>query len=154
MFDLLSALINSWKLWNEIAGSDKIGLRWRKRYIQLTYAAGRFPISQCAFRIFFTPLPRTTQNRPDQANRKRSVRRPDPAQVFARYCSGIRDRRYPKDCVGAGTGSKMQSRNRNGYRFCEPRPEPRNPIFLLSTDGGYPRRSARQTLRSADRARS
>jgi len=42
IFDLLSALLNSWKLWNEIAGSDEIGLRWRKRYIQLTYAAGRY----------------------------------------------------------------------------------------------------------------
>ncbi|MGA8478200.1 MAG: HAD-IA family hydrolase [Chthoniobacterales bacterium] len=42
IFDLLSALLNSWKLWNEIAGSDEIGLQWRKRYIQLTYAAGRY----------------------------------------------------------------------------------------------------------------
>ncbi len=42
IFDLLSGLLNSWKLWNEIAGSDEIGLRWRKRYIQLTYAAGRY----------------------------------------------------------------------------------------------------------------
>jgi len=42
IFDLLSALLNSWKLWNEIAGSDEIGLRSRKRYIQLTYAAGRY----------------------------------------------------------------------------------------------------------------
>jgi 2-haloacid dehalogenase len=42
IFDLLGALLDSWKLWNEIAGSDEIGLRWRKRYIQLTYAAGRY----------------------------------------------------------------------------------------------------------------
>jgi 2-haloacid dehalogenase len=42
IFDLLSALLNSWKLWNEIAGSEEVGLRWRKRYIQLTYAAGRY----------------------------------------------------------------------------------------------------------------
>jgi 2-haloacid dehalogenase len=42
IFDLLSALLNSWKLWNEIAGSDEIGLRWRKRYIQITYAAGKY----------------------------------------------------------------------------------------------------------------
>ncbi len=27
IFDLLSGLLNSWKLWNEIAGSDEIGLR-------------------------------------------------------------------------------------------------------------------------------
>jgi 2-haloacid dehalogenase len=42
VFDLLSALLNSWKLWNEIAGSEESGLRWRKRYIQLTYAAGKY----------------------------------------------------------------------------------------------------------------
>jgi 2-haloacid dehalogenase len=42
IFDLLSALLNSWKLWNEVAGSEEIGLRWRKRYIQLTYAAGKY----------------------------------------------------------------------------------------------------------------
>jgi 2-haloacid dehalogenase len=42
IFDLLSALLNSWKLWNEVAGSDEIGLQWRKRYIQITYAAGRY----------------------------------------------------------------------------------------------------------------
>jgi 2-haloacid dehalogenase len=40
IFDLLSALLNSWQLWNEVAGSDEIGLRWRKRYIRLTYSAG------------------------------------------------------------------------------------------------------------------
>jgi 2-haloacid dehalogenase len=42
VFDLLSALLNSWKLWNEVAESEEIGLRWRKRYIQLTYAAGKY----------------------------------------------------------------------------------------------------------------
>ena len=42
IFDLLSALLNSWKLWNEVAGSEEVGLRWRKKYIQLTYAAGKY----------------------------------------------------------------------------------------------------------------
>ena len=42
IFDLLSALLNSWKLWNEIAGSEKSGLSWRRRYIHLTYAAGKY----------------------------------------------------------------------------------------------------------------
>jgi hypothetical protein len=41
-----------------------------------------FRNSQSAIRIFFTPVPRKTQNRPDQANQKRSVCRPDLAQVF------------------------------------------------------------------------
>ena len=30
VFDLLTALIDSWSLWNRVAGSDEIGLRWRR----------------------------------------------------------------------------------------------------------------------------
>jgi len=41
-FDLLSALLNSWSLWNRVARSDQIGLRWRQRYLELTYAAGAY----------------------------------------------------------------------------------------------------------------
>ena len=42
VFDLLTALLNSWALWNAVAGSDEDGLRWRKEYLALTYAAGRY----------------------------------------------------------------------------------------------------------------
>lgn len=42
VFDLLTALLNSWVLWNAVAGSDEDGLRWRKEYLALTYAAGRY----------------------------------------------------------------------------------------------------------------
>src|SRR5262252_3446991 len=42
LFDLLTALIDSWTLWNEVAGSAEAGLRWRARYLELTYQAGAY----------------------------------------------------------------------------------------------------------------
>ena len=42
MFDLLTALLNSWSLWNQVAGSAEIGLDWRTKYLQLTYQAGPY----------------------------------------------------------------------------------------------------------------
>jgi len=41
-FDLLTALIDSWTLWNAVAGSADAGLRWRRRYLALTYQAGAY----------------------------------------------------------------------------------------------------------------
>jgi 2-haloalkanoic acid dehalogenase type II len=42
VFDLLTALIDSWTLWNAVAGSAEDGLRWRGRYLELTYQAGAY----------------------------------------------------------------------------------------------------------------
>ncbi|HEU0059248.1 MAG TPA: HAD-IA family hydrolase [Hyphomicrobiaceae bacterium] len=42
VFDLLTALIDSWTLWNRAAGSTEDGLRWRREYLALTYAAGPY----------------------------------------------------------------------------------------------------------------
>jgi 2-haloalkanoic acid dehalogenase type II len=42
IFDLLTALLNSWTLWNAVAGSDAAGLRWRRKYLDLTYGAGAY----------------------------------------------------------------------------------------------------------------
>lgn len=42
VFDLLTALLNSWKLWNSAAGSQDAGLRWRKAYLGLTYDCGPY----------------------------------------------------------------------------------------------------------------
>ena len=42
LFDLYTALLNSWKLWNNVAGSEKTGLAWRKKYLELTYKAGKY----------------------------------------------------------------------------------------------------------------
>src|SRR5579884_942385 len=41
-FDLLTALIDSWTLWKAVARSAEAGLRWRQRYLQLTYQAGAY----------------------------------------------------------------------------------------------------------------
>ena len=42
LFDLLTALLESWTLWNRIAGSEESGGKWRAAYLQRTYQAGRY----------------------------------------------------------------------------------------------------------------
>ena len=42
MFDLLTALIDSWSLWDSVAGSSEKGRKWRGKYLELTYAAGSY----------------------------------------------------------------------------------------------------------------
>lgn len=42
VFDLLTALIDSWTLWNAAAGSESDGLRWRRKYLELTYGQGAY----------------------------------------------------------------------------------------------------------------
>jgi 2-haloacid dehalogenase len=42
MFDLLTALLDSWSLWNEVAGSKEVGVAWRTRNLELTYQAGAY----------------------------------------------------------------------------------------------------------------
>ena len=40
LFDLLTALLDSWTLWNSVAGSPEAGRRWRAAYLKLTYGCG------------------------------------------------------------------------------------------------------------------
>jgi len=42
LFDLLTALIDSWTLWDRVAGSVHDGRRWRAAYLKLTYAQGEY----------------------------------------------------------------------------------------------------------------
>jgi 2-haloacid dehalogenase len=42
VFDLLTALIDSWTLWNSVAGSPERGLAWRRQYLELTYRVGAY----------------------------------------------------------------------------------------------------------------
>ena len=42
MFDLLTALLDSWSLWNDIAGSPAAGFAWRATYLDVTYRAGAY----------------------------------------------------------------------------------------------------------------
>jgi 2-haloacid dehalogenase len=42
LFDLLTALLDSWTLWNNIAGSEEDGRRWRRAYLRRTYETGAY----------------------------------------------------------------------------------------------------------------
>ena len=42
LFDLLTALLDSWTLWNSVAGSDEAGRLWRAEYLKITYGSGRY----------------------------------------------------------------------------------------------------------------
>jgi 2-haloalkanoic acid dehalogenase type II len=42
LFDLLTALIDSWTLWDRVAGSASAGRRWRERYLALTFGCGAY----------------------------------------------------------------------------------------------------------------
>ena len=42
LFDLLSALLDSWSLWDDIAGGERPGRRWRMEYLKRTYATGAY----------------------------------------------------------------------------------------------------------------
>ena len=42
VFDLLTALMDSGTLWNSVAGSDEAGMRWRRRYLEITYGCGPY----------------------------------------------------------------------------------------------------------------
>ena len=42
LFDLLTALLDSWALWDAVAGSCEAGRRWRAAYLELTYGCGAY----------------------------------------------------------------------------------------------------------------
>jgi 2-haloacid dehalogenase len=42
VFDLLTALLDSWSLWNLAAGSASLGHAWRAHYLSLTYGCGAY----------------------------------------------------------------------------------------------------------------
>src|SRR5438477_5204905 len=42
VFDLLTGLLDSWTLWNSVAGSAEDGMRWRRRYLEITYGCGAY----------------------------------------------------------------------------------------------------------------
>jgi 2-haloalkanoic acid dehalogenase type II len=42
VFDLLTALLDSWTLWNAAAGAPAAGLQWRRKYLELTYGQGAY----------------------------------------------------------------------------------------------------------------
>lgn len=42
LFDLLTALVDSWTLWDAIAGNEPDGRRWRAAYLRRTYGEGGY----------------------------------------------------------------------------------------------------------------
>lgn len=42
LFDLLTALLDSWTLWNSVAGSEHMGRIWRMAYLKATYGCGSY----------------------------------------------------------------------------------------------------------------
>src|ERR1700677_928769 len=42
VFDLLTALLDSWSLWDAAAGGSVPGRAWRTRYLELTYGRGAY----------------------------------------------------------------------------------------------------------------
>ena len=42
VFDLLTALLDSWSVWNQAAGGEEHGRSWRARYLELTYGCGAY----------------------------------------------------------------------------------------------------------------
>jgi 2-haloalkanoic acid dehalogenase type II len=42
LFDLLTALLDSWTLWNAVAGAEAAGRTWRAEYLRLTYGCGAY----------------------------------------------------------------------------------------------------------------
>ena len=42
VFDLLTALVDSWSVWDVAAGGTEPGRRWRARYLDLTYGCGAY----------------------------------------------------------------------------------------------------------------
>ena len=42
LFDLLTGLLDSWTVWNRVAGGEEAGRRWRAAYLELTYGCGAY----------------------------------------------------------------------------------------------------------------
>ena len=42
LFDLLTALLDSWSVWNAAARSERAGRAWRAEYLRLTYGCGAY----------------------------------------------------------------------------------------------------------------
>ncbi len=42
LFDLLTAVLDSWRVWNAVAGDEEAGMSWRHEYLELTYGQGDY----------------------------------------------------------------------------------------------------------------
>ena len=69
LFDLLTGLLDSWTVWNRVAGSEAAGRRWRAVYLELTYGCGEYQPYESLVRIAATRagLPEALQAALDRA---------------------------------------------------------------------------------------
>ncbi len=69
LFDLLTALLDSWTAWNAAAGSEAQGRAWRAEYLRLTYGCGAYVpyedlVAQAARAVGLPPhAPRALEDR-------------------------------------------------------------------------------------------
>jgi 2-haloacid dehalogenase len=61
LFDLLTALLDSWTLWNNVAGSAEAGGKWRAAYLRRTYQAGAYRpyevlVAEAAAEVGLSPI--------------------------------------------------------------------------------------------------
>ena len=87
LFDLLTALLDSWTLWNSVAGDAGAGGRWRAEYLRITYAAGGYRpyedlVAKAAHDV---GLPR---NLAKVKNSAQDTPNCNPGQAFATPCAG------------------------------------------------------------------
>ena len=64
LFDLLTALLDSWSLWDRAAGSQQAGRTWRAEYLRLTYGCGTYVpyeamVREAAQNVGLPPRPKT-----------------------------------------------------------------------------------------------
>jgi len=60
LFDLLTALLDSWAVWDAAAGSSERGRAWRAEYLKLTYGCGAYRpyealVAEAASAVGLTP---------------------------------------------------------------------------------------------------
>ena len=61
LFDLLTALLDSWTLWNNVAGSAEAGGKWRAAYLRRTYQGGAYRpyevlVAEAATEVGLSPI--------------------------------------------------------------------------------------------------
>ncbi len=132
VFDLLTALLDSWALWNRIAGSDEAGLGWRREYLKLTYEAGAYRSYEGIIRAAAERTGVSVQ-RADELDEKWAELKPWPEAetvldaLAQRVPLGIvtnASERLAKIAVRAAGGRFTAVATAESAGFYKPRPEP------------------------------
>lgn len=145
VFDLLTALIDSWTLWNDVAGSDDTGMTWRRRYLEITYGCGPYRPYECLVREAARDVG-LSERLGEELERRWSELRPWPEArgvltkipvplAVATNCS-VRLGRLAADRVGVSFKGVITAESAGYYK---PRPEPYRAV--LAALGTVPERT-------------